>query len=431
MSDSQTQDICAQDSENAKVKLQSPSWFKDLQLLPPEKIYSLNRQFKADDYEHKLDFAFPCYRDENGKPWVFPVVRQAETVLANDGSLNKKRLEPFGYKTFNSYALTLLLGENSSARVKNQAFTIQTIGLTGTIRTGAEFLVKCLKMTTVYGTEQNVDQVDKTFLEAGFQKYKTLRYFNNYTLSLDERGLLEDLARAPSRSVIFLQVSGHDPTGIDPSHELWEKIANIMKTNELFPFFYSGFQGFATGNLNEDAEPVRLFERQGLEFLCVQTFAWNFGLFNDRCGSLTIVLNDTNQINPVKSHLRDIITRLYSTPPSHGARIVAFILGDRMLSEEWTKTISAIADRLRKMRLYLREELQRLRAPGTWNHLTRQVGMFSYTGLRQIQVQHLKKQHHIYLLDDGRMNVSGLNLDNVQYIAMAINQTLTIIPPML
>ncbi|ENN73095.1 hypothetical protein HUJ04_004305 [Dendroctonus ponderosae] len=404
------------------------SWFADVEHLPPSELFSIESQYTHDDFDRKLNFAFPCYRDEYGNPWVFPVVRVAETVLANDSSLSKEYLHPLGYETLNQSAVSLLLGHQSRARLESRAFAIQTMSATGATRIGAEFLAGTLGMTTVYFPEQTLEDLGSVFLSAGFKELRELRYFDYYSLSLDIEYLLKDLENAQAGAVVFLQVSGHNPTGCDPDSSEWEKIADIIASKQLFPFFYSPFQGFATGDVHQDVEVVRMFETRGLEFFCSQSFAWNFGLYNERSGCLSIVAKHAQHVNPIRSHLLKIAGNMYWAPPSHGSRIVAFILEDKILSEEWKASIAGIAARLKQMRTYLREELERLGAPGSWAHITNQVGLFCFIGLNQIQVEYLKKQYHIYMLSNGRLNVSGLNMDNVEYVARAIYETMGVIP---
>ncbi|KAL1489435.1 hypothetical protein ABEB36_014330 [Hypothenemus hampei] len=405
------------------------SWFYNVKQLPEVESLSLTRQFKEDDSENKLNFAFSCCHDEEGKPWVLPVVRIAEKVLANTTSLSKEYLHPLGYETFNNCAIQMLLGEESPSLIENRAFAVQTISATGGIRLAAEFLVDCLGLTTLYTTEETAKSVQLTFLKAGFLEYKEIRYLNPYTLSLDFDGLIKDLSEAKKYSVIFLQVSSHNPTGCDPNLQQWEEIAEIISNGKLFPIFFFAFQGFVSGDVNLDVAPIRIFEQMKIEFFCVQSFAFAFALYKERAGCLCVTVNNAKQVNPIKSQMLCLANSMYASPPSHGARIVAFILGDRMLSESWRCSIRNIAERLKQMRSYLREELERLGALGTWSHITNQQGIYCMLGLNEIQVEHLKKHYHIYLLSNGRMNVSGLNMDNIQYVAKAIYDTLTVICP--
>lgn len=245
----------------------------------------------------------------------------------------------------------------------------------------------------------------------GFQEYKEICYFDQYTLSLDVQGMLRDLSRADEGSVVFLQVSGHNPTGYDPSPAVWQNIADIVTERRLFPFFISVLQGilqnktvfgtkkkgFVSGDTDQDVEPLRMFEARGLEFMCAQSFAWTFGLYNERSGCLVVLVNNVAKVNAIKTHLLHIASSLYSTPPNHGARyffkhfivinpvyvlfrIVAYILGDQMMTDRWKDALKSIAKRLKQMRMYLREELERLDNFGSWVHITDQCGLFCFTG---------------------------------------------------
>jgi len=263
------------------------------------------------------------------------------------------------------------------------------------------------------------------FNRAGFTDQKLYRYWNAEKRSFNIAGMLEDLRNAPPNSVVVLHACAHNPTGMDPTAEEWEKIADVIEEKKIFPFFDSAYQGFASGDLDRDAYAVRYFAKRGFEFLCAQSFAKNFGLYNERIGNLTMVVKDVTVIPPVKSQLTLIVRAMYSNPPVHGARIVSMVLNDPVLFKEWKECIKTMSDRIKHMRSLLRDRLVSLQTPGTWDHITQQIGMFSYTGLTPVQVDHLTKEHHIYLLRSGRINMCGLTTKNVEYVANAIHDAVT------
>lgn len=219
------------------------------------------------------------------------------------------------------------------------------------------------------------------FMNAGFQEYKSYRYWDPNSRSLDLVGMLEDLRAAPAGAVIILHACAHNPTGVDPKPEDWEQIAQVVREKNLFPLFDSAYQGFASGDLDKDAFAVRSFIQQGFELVCCQSFAKNFGLYNERVGNMTLVTNDKAKLPNALSQITLLIRGMYSNPPQHGARIVATALNDETLNQEWRVCIKTMADRIISMREGLKSRLVKLGTPGTWDHIVNQIGMFSYTGL--------------------------------------------------
>lgn len=194
-------------------------------------------------------------------------------------------------------------------------------------------------------------------------------------------GLLEDLTKAPEGAVIILHACAHNPTGCDPTPEQWAKIADVLEKRKLFPFFDSAYQGFASGDPVRDAFAVRYFVERGFELFCAQSYAKNFGLYCERIGNLVVVQKEAKTTAAVASQLTLIVRAMYSNPPAFGARIVGTVLNDVNLRKEWSECIKIMSSRIIRMRQALYNELTKLQTPGTWDHITSQIGMFSYTGL--------------------------------------------------
>jgi len=237
--------------------------------------------------------------------------------------------------------------------------------------------------------------------------------------------MLEDLNAAPEGAVIVLHACAHNPTGVDPSKEQWAQIADLVRSKNLFPFFDCAYQGFASGCLDTDAWTVRYFVEQGFELFCSQSFSKNFGLYNERAGNLSVVVNDVAPIASMKSQLTLLVRANYSNPPAHGARIVDVVLQDPELFQEWRDCIQTMAQRIISMRKGLRERLEKLGTPGDWSHITNQIGMFSYTGLTPEMCEFLKSERHLYLLKSGRISMCGVTSGNLDYVAQSIYDAVT------
>jgi len=238
---------------------------------------------------------------------------------------------------------------------------------------------------------------------------------------VDIDGLLQDLSAAPPNSVILLHSCAHNPTGADPSKEQWAKIADVCEAKKLFPFFDSAYQGFATGDLENDAFAPRMFVQRGFSTIICQSYAKNMGLYGERIGALHVVCQSNGEKEAVLSQLKRLARCNYSNPPLHGARLVAGVLGDPALFAEWESQVKLMANRIISMRQLLFNELKTLGTPGDWSHILKQIGMFTYTGLNVKQSAALISVHHIYLTSNGRISMAGVTPANVAYVAKAIH----------
>jgi aspartate aminotransferase len=401
------------------------SRFAKIEAGAPIEVFALIKAFNEDPFPQKVNLSVGAYRTEESKPWVLPVVRKVEEQLAKDHTLNKEYLPVLGLPAFSSAATSMLLGANSPAIVSGNAVGVQTLSGTGSLRVAAEFLARTLGHSVVYSSDPTWENHKLVFLNAGFQEYRSYRYWNEKTKGLDIDGMLADLQAAPENAVIILHACAHNPTGVDPTHEQWEQIAKVVKERNLFPLFDSAYQGFASGDLDNDAWAVRYFVDQNFELLCCQSFAKNFGLYNERVGNLTIVCSDKEALTRALSQITLLIRGMYSNPPNHGARVVATALNDKDLFDEWKGCIRTMADRIKLMRSGLKDRLVALGTPGNWDHVTNQIGMFSYTGLTAEQAEYMRSQYHIYLLRSGRINICGLTTTNLDYVANAIHDAVS------
>jgi aspartate aminotransferase, mitochondrial len=249
------------------------------------------------------------------------------------------------------------------------------------------------------------------------------RYFNPSTNGLDLQGMLQDLKDAPEGSIVLLHACAHNPTGVDPTPDQWEQISQVCRLRSLFPFFDMAYQGFASGNPERDAQAVRLFVRDGHSLLLAQSYAKNFGLYGERVGAISAVCASPEEAQAVASQLKIIIRPMYSNPPIHGARIVSKILQSESLTNLWSQEVDHMAQRIISMRTKLRSLLEtKHQSSLPWSHITNQIGMFCFTGLKPDQVSRLTKEHHIYLTKDGRISIAGITEANVNHLADSIHK---------
>nr|BAM10994.1 aspartate aminotransferase 1 [Buergeria buergeri] len=406
------------------------SIFSSVPQAPPVAVFKLTADFRADSDSRKVNLGVGAYRTDDSQPWVLPVVKKVEQKIANDHSLNHEYLPILGLPEFRSSSSRIALGEDSPAFKEDRVGGVQSLGGTGALRIGAEFLRRWYNgtnntATPIYISSPSWENHNAVFLDAGFKDIRAYRYWDAAKRGLDLKGLLEDLENAPEHSIFLLHACAHNPTGTDPTQEEWKQVADVMKKRSLFPFFDSAYQGFASGNLDKDAWAVRYFVSQGFELFCAQSFSKNFGLYNERVGNLTIVGKDSDNVSRVLSQMEKIVRTTWSNPPSQGARIVATTLTTPELFDEWRDNVKTMADRVLLMRAELKSRLEALKTPGTWKHIVEQIGMFSFTGLNPKQVEYLIKEKHIYLMASGRINMCGLTTKNLDYVAQSIYEAVT------
>ncbi|XP_063818351.1 aspartate aminotransferase, cytoplasmic [Pseudophryne corroboree] len=408
----------------------SPSIFQAVPNAPPVAVFKLTADFREDGDPGKVNLGVGAYRTDDSQPWILPVVKKVEQMIANDHTLNHEYLPILGLPEFRSSASRIALGSDSPAFKENRVGGVQTLGGTGALRIGAEFLRRWYNgtnntATPIYISSPSWENHNAVFIDAGFKDIRAYHYWDAANRGLDLRGLLEDLENAPEYSIFVLHACAHNPTGTDPTPDQWKQIADVMKRRYLFPFFDSAYQGFASGNLDKDAWAVRYFVSQGFELFCAQSFSKNFGLYNERVGNLTVVSRDGDSVERVLSQMEKIVRTTWSNPPSQGARIVATTLNTPELFDEWRDNVKTMAERVLLMRAELKSRLEVLNTPGTWKHIVEQIGMFSFTGLNPKQVEYLIKNKHIYLMASGRINMCGLTTKNIDYVAKSIYEAVT------
>lgn len=283
-----------------------------------------------------------------------------------------------------------------------QICTLQTISGTGAVHLGGLFLSKFHPhKPAIYLSNPTWANHNQIFTNVGL-KLASYPYFHKQTKGLDFDGMISALQAAPSGSVILLHACAHNPTGVDPTQDQWKQIAAVMKERNHFPFFDTAYQGFASGDLARDAWAIKYFVEQGFELCVAQSFAKNFGLYGERTGAFHFVSApgpDAAKANAnVASQLAILQRSEISNPPAYGARIASKVLNDPTLFRQWEEDLRTMSGRIQEMRAGLRERLEKKGTPGSWDHITSQIGMFSFTGLSEAQVKILREKWHVYMV---------------------------------
>ncbi|KAJ5358883.1 uncharacterized protein N7496_011296 [Penicillium cataractarum] len=404
----------------------------DLPVLPLPESFALTAAYNEDSFPNKVNLGQGVYRDNNCQPWVLPSVRKAEETLHNQ-QVNHEYLPIAGDSKFLTKARDLLFSPEIGS--SENITSLQTIAGTGANHLAAIFCARNLHPKNVFISDPTWDNHHLIWeVAAPNVTRKLYPYYEPSTRGLNFEGMLAELENsAEENDVVILHACAHNPTGIDPTKEQWKKIAEVVGRKKLFVVFDCAYQGFASGDTDADAWAIRYFystlfaESSSLTpagmFVC-QSLSKNFGLYGERIGALHLVTPSSNSPEGAKAHLVQFVRAEISCPSLFGARIVQTVLDDAELRSKWQEDVRIMALRIKGVRTLLKLELEKLGTPGDWSHIEQQIGMFSFTGLSSAQVQELKEKHHIYMLSNGRMSLSGLNESNVAYVAQAIRDVL-------
>lgn len=414
-------------------------FFAQVPLAPPNPILGLALECKNDSFGDKIDLAIGAYRDDNGKPVVLPVVREAEEAIFDHAFdheyLSQVRvfvrlylvtLTSFsqdGLPGFLSGTQKLLFGDDSKILKDKHVYSIQGISGTGSVRLGVELLGNFFPDITCFCPEVTWPN-HEAILDDCHVKRGVYRYLDSTGCKLNFEGLIQDLQNFPKGSVVLFHSCAHNPTGVDPDESQWREILRVCLEREFLPFFDNAYQGFVSGCPVTDAFAVRLFADSGISMLIACSFAKNFGLYGERAGVLHVVSDSSDELASIASQLRVISRALYSTCPTFGARIVSMILNNEDSRRRWEEQCGEMAARLTFVRNRLFDALVEAEAPGSWEHVKQQRGMFSYTGIPSDCVARLKSEFHIYMLANGRISLAGLNTKNIDRFAQCVAQVL-------
>ncbi|MDR3625079.1 MAG: aspartate/tyrosine/aromatic aminotransferase [Chlamydiales bacterium] len=394
--------------------------FKNVPVASPDPIFNLNTAFKKDFNPNKINLGVGAYKTDELLAWVLPSVKKAEETVVS-AYLDKEYLPIDGDAEYNLASLKLVFGEDFVKKNTMRLFGAQTIGGTGALRIGAEFLFRYISKL-IYIPEPSWPNHRQIFGIAGMH-IETYPYYNEHQHSFDFNGMCKAINKMEKGSVILLQASCHNPTGVDPSRDEWMELAHLIKAQGVIPFFDSAYQGFAHG-IEEDVFSIREFADHFDEMLVAHSYSKNFGLYGERVGGLFFLTQDESCVASIGSQVKVLIRANYSNPPSHGMRIVKSILRANGLRKEWEGDVAIMRNRLLEMRSLLAQKLKEKILFRDFSQLERQHGMFSFCGLSKEEVGVLIEKYGIYMTSNGRISIAGLNRSNVDYVVESIADVL-------
>lgn len=391
--------------------------FEKISAAPADPILGLADLFRADERPHKINLGIGVYKDETGKTPVLTSVKKAEQYLL-ENEVSKSYLSIDGLPEFSLRTQELLFGKDNDVIMNKRARTAQTPGGTGALRVAADFIAHNTTAKRIWISNPTWPNHRNVFAAVGLEVCD-YDYYDATEHKLDFDGMVASLNAAQTGDIVLFHGCCHNPTGIDPTLEQWAQLASLSQQKGWLPLFDFAYQGFANG-LDEDAQGLRTFAANHQELLVASSYSKNFGLYNERVGACTLIAADSAIADTAFSQVKAAIRANYSNPPSHGAAVVATILSNDILRGIWEQELTAMRERIQRMRQLFVNTLQEKGAHQDFSFIIQQNGMFSFSGLNKDQVIRLRDEFGIYAVNSGRVNVAGMTPENMAPLCEAI-----------
>lgn len=413
----------AVDNRRALAVDTPPEWaWHRISPAPADPILHVVELYRADPSAHKLNLSVGAYRDAQGRATELRCIAQATRRLAQRAP-DHAYLPLVGHAALVSSATSLVFADSIAP---TRVAAVQSLSGSGALRIALELCRKTMDAHVALVSRPTWPNHVAMAAEAGLS-VREYAYYNSTRHTVDVRAMVAALDSAPRGAVVILQACAHNPTGADLDACGWRAVLAAVRRRALLPLFDIAYQGLASGDMDADAAPVRMFVREGVPVIAALSLSKTMGLYNSRVGALLVALPAAprSAVDAVRSRLVWLTRAAYSSPPARGARLAAEVLSDTSLRQSWALELREMAMRARAMRMRLQAELalaeqHRTKGAGRWDFVGRGVGMFALLGLDDMQVAALRESHHIYLAAGGRVNVCGLTNDTVRRVARAI-----------
>ncbi|CAG9197442.1 tyrosine aminotransferase [Paraburkholderia tropica] len=395
--------------------------FEHIDAYPGDPILSLNENFQKDPRQNKVNLSIGIYFDDDGRLPVMQAVHAAEAAILNEPG-PKPYLPMAGFAQYRDAVQALVFGAENPSRAAARIATVQTLGGSGALKVGADFIKRYFPQSQVWVSDPTWENHRFIFERAGFE-VNTYPYYDEATGGLKFDAMLSAIDALPAKSVVLLHACCHNPTGVDLNDAQWVQLIDVLQKRDLLPFVDMAYQGFGAG-LDADAFAVRELGRRGVPALVANSFSKNFSLYGERCGGLHVICEDAAAADRVLGQLTGAVRSNYSNPPTHGAKIVTRVLSTPELKQSWETELAAMCERIARMRVKIHDGLKAHVSGEALERYVKQRGMFTYTGLSAEQVDRLKEEFGVYILRSGRMCVAGLNEKNVSVVVDAVGKVL-------
>ena len=394
--------------------------FDSLPVLPPDSILGLAAACRADPNPNKVDLTLGVYMDETGLCPVFESVQQAQQALVSEEQ-TKVYMPPQGDLDYLSGVRSLVFGESGLAALGDRTSAVQTPGGCGAVRLGAEVLYAAAPKATVWVSDPTWPVHIPLMGSVGLQ-FKTYRYYSPDMKGLDFEAMLADLEGAQAGDVVLLHGCCHNPSGVDPSLEQWASLADLLAQRQLLPMIDFAYQGMGSG-LEEDAAGIRAVLERVPEMIIAVSSSKNIGLYRERAGAVVFVGGDARAAEAMASQAVSAARRVYSMPPAHGALLAGRVLSSPALRSSWETELGQICERINGLRGQFQEALTTATGQD-FGFIGTEHGMFSFLGLSVEQAQRLREEQSVYMLDSSRINIAGLNANNLGRVVEAVASVL-------
>lgn len=393
--------------------------FEFLPVAPPDSILGLSDAFAKDPRPDKINLTVGVYKDEQGRTPILATVKKAEELLLRTET-SKGYMPIEGHPEYLKAVVDLVFGTSID---KARVAAAQTPGGTGALRVGADTVSKHFPGTRMWLSNPTWANHGSIFQAAGLET-TVYPYLTADKTSLDFSAMMGELKTQGRRGdLVCLHACCHNPTGIDPTLEQWHEIASLLAEKQMIPFVDFAYQGFGDG-LAADTLPLHALLEKNDEAIVCNSFSKNFGLYSERVGAVMLVGKDATLTEAALSQIRQSVRCNYSNPPRHGAATVAAVLNDLTLRTEWHAEVDAMRNRISQMRAMFIQGMNETKASRDFGFLSRQKGMFSYSGLNSMQADWLKKEKGIYIVGTGRINVAGMSASTMPTLCAAITECL-------
>lgn len=396
--------------------------FEHLTAAPPDAILGLTEAWKKDPNPLKINLGVGIYKDDKGQTPVLDSVKTAEARILASAS-TKSYMPIGGAPEYSKFVQRLILGEDHPVIEEGRIRTAHTPGGTGGLRVGADFLRKVRPGATVWISRPTWANHKGIFEAAGFT-VKEYAYYNPSTRGMDEAAMLADLGNVAAGDIVLLHVCCHNPTGVDMTHAQWQKVGAIAAAKGWLPFLDFAYQGFGAG-VEEDRAGLLEMVKACREVLVSSSFSKNFGLYQDRTGAFSVIAANAAQADIAFSHVEIAIRVNYSNPPAHGGLIVSTILADDTLSAQWLEELARMRHRIAEVRTKFVNAMKAAGIKTDFSFIQQQKGMFSFSGLSDDQVAHLREKRSIYIVKGGRISVAGITSQNIGYLCDSIKEVVS------
>jgi len=397
--------------------------FEHVEPFAGDPILSLNEDFQRDPRPHKINLSIGIYFDDAGRIPVLDSVRRAEAMVVARAA-PKPYLPIEGAANFRAEVQKLLFGADHEALASQRVATIQSVGSSGGLKVGADFIARWLPGSAVWVSDPSWENHRSMFEGAGLA-VDSYPYYDPATGALAFDAMCAALRKLPRKSVVLIHACCHNPTGVDLTRDQWDRLIPLLAEGELLPYLDLAYQGFGDG-IAEDAYAVRSLaaargkDGRPMSFVVANSFSKSMSLYGERCGALSVVCPDAAQAVNVLGQLKFTVRRNYSSPPIHGGQLVAAVLAEPALRAAWEQELGAMRERIQAMRRVLHDTLKKKMPRRDFGYFLSQRGMFSYTGLSPQRVDRLREEFAVYLVRSGRLCVAGLNTGNVEATGLAM-----------